>query len=246
MTTATAKWTEERTQQLVDIVGPSGTEVSREAIDHAAEVLGVSTRSITSKLSKIEGHEYTIEKAEAKKAFSDEDGAALRALVEENPHTYTYAELAAAFKGGQYSAKAVQGKVLALKLTDLVNKTEKVATPKTYSAEEEATLVNLANNGGSLEDAAQAVGKSVQSVRGKFLSLLKEGRVSNIPTQANKAAPKADVFEGLDIANLTVDEIVEALKAKGIEKTARGIKQTLTLRQLSAKDYAPKAKKSAE
>ncbi len=244
--TTTAKWTEERTNQLIDIVGPSGTEVSRDAIDRAAEELGVSTRSITSKLSKIEGHTYTIEKAETKKAFSDEDGAALKAFVEDNAHTYTYAELSANFKNGQYSAKAVQGKVLALKLTDLVNKTEKVATPKTYTDEQEAKLVELANAGGHLEDAAEAVGKSVQSVRGKYLSLLKEGRVANIPAQLNKVEAKADVFEGLDVPNLTVDEIVEALKAKGVEKTARGIKQTLTLRGLAAKDYAPKAKKSAE
>ena len=230
--TALPKWNDERTEKLTNYVG-SESPVSQETVAGAAEELGTSARSVASKLRKL-GFEVTSAAATAAvKSYSDEQESALRELVEGNSGSYTYAEIAEQFEDGAFSAKSVQGKILSMELTSHIKPTPKAETVKTYTDEEEATFVALANEGASLETIADKLGKPVNSVRGKALSLLRAERISKIPTQANKAEAKTDALEELgDVSGFTVDEIAEKLG-----KTARGVKTMLTRRGIKAKDY---------
>lgn len=241
MTTTKFKWTEEATEKLVSLVG-SETPVSAETVSSAAETLGTSTRSVAAKLRKME---YAVESMAKKvtSAFSPEDTAALKAFVEANPGRYTYSEIAEQFADGEYSAKAIQGKILSLDLTSSVKKAEKVAVPRTYTESEESLVVKLTQAGKYLEEIAEAVSKEVNSVRGKALSLLRAGIISALPKQRDHVEAAVDpVAEMIDeFPALTVEEIAERL-----DKTPRGVKVMLTRRGLKAKDYdgAAKAAKS--
>jgi hypothetical protein len=80
----------------------------------------------------------------------------------------------------------------------------------------------------------------VNSVRGKALSLLRSGHIDAIPRQeTTKGAAKQDPLADLDVADMTVEAIAEA-----IGKTARGVKTMLTRRGLSAADYDGAAKQA--
>ena len=64
---------------------------------------------------------------------------------------------------------------------------------RTYSADEEATFVSMVNDGAFVEAIAEALGRSVNSIRGKALSLLRSGDIDAIPRQENtKGASNAD------------------------------------------------------
>ena len=112
MTTTTPKWTEDRTAKLIDAVGDE-RPVSRSTVAEVAEELETSTRSISSKLRKL-GFDVELASA-APRAFSDEVTADLRNFVTNNSGAYTYAEIAANFPG-DYTAKAIQGKILSIEL----------------------------------------------------------------------------------------------------------------------------------
>ena len=108
-----------------------------------------------------------------------------------------------------------------------------------YSEAEEATFVGLVNDGAFIEEIADNLGKSVNSIRGKALSLLRSGDINSIPKQkVTKGSSKQDPFVDLEIASLTVDEIAEE-----IGKTVRGVKTMLTRRGLACADYDGSAKK---
>lgn len=233
------KWTEEATNKLVDLIG-STSPVTVDAVENAAEVLGTSTRSVAAKLRKMEYEVESMAK-KATSAFSAEDTESLRSLVEANPGRYTYGELAEIFADGEFSAKAIQGKILSLELTKLVKKTEKAPTPHKYTDDEEATVVKMATQGKYLEEIAKAVNKDINSVRGKALSLLRAGTISALPKQRDHVEPAVDpVVEMMnDFPALTVSEIAEKL-----EKTERGVKVMLSRRGLKAKDYDGAAKKA--
>jgi transposase len=132
-----------------------------------------------------------------------------------------------------------------MELTAHVKPAPKVESTKTYSEAEEETFISMVQNGASVEALAEAMGRSVNSVRGKALSLLRSGEIDAIPRQENtKGSAKSDPLAELgDIAAMTVEQIAEA-----IGKTARGVKTMLTRRGLSASDYdgAAKAAKAAE
>jgi len=237
----TPKWTEERTAALE--AGVNGeSPVTKATVDRLAEELETSPRSISSKLRKL-NHE--VEKAtDAPKAFSDEQADDLRAFVEDHDGEYTYAEIAENFADGQFGARAIQGKILSMELTGSVKKTPRPETTKTYTDDEQATVVQMVNDGAFVEDIATKVGKTVASVRGKALSLLREELITAMPKQREVKGQAPDSFEALDVANLTVAEIVEKTG-----KSERGVKTMLTRRQLTAKDYdgaAKAAKKAAE
>ncbi len=233
--TTTLKWTEDRTNQLVDLVGDE-SPVSRETVATAAEALGVSERSIAAKLRKME---YTVATVSAApKAFDDETTEALAAFLADNHGALTYAEIAEAFEGGRFSAKAIQGKVLSMELTDAVKKTPKAETVKTYTEAEEATVISMAAAGKYVEEIAQAVNKSVASVRGKALSLMRAGVIEAIPAQRDRKEVAPDAFAALgDVSGLTVAEIAEKL-----DKTEKGVKTMLTRRGIDAADYKGAAK----
>jgi DNA-binding NarL/FixJ family response regulator len=172
--------------------------------------------------------------------FSDGETAALAEFLSNSPGEFTYGEIAEKFAGGKFSAKQIQGKVLSLELTGAVKPTPKPETKKTYTDEEETVFVKLAKAGAYLEDIADKLGKTVQSVRGKALSLTRTDTLKDIPPQRDKVS-KVDAFEALgDVSELTVAQIAEKLG-----KTERGIKTIITRRGLACADYKAKKKAAA-
>lgn len=239
---ALPKWTEERTAELTSFVGDE-SPVSQATVAEAAEQLETSARSVSSKLRKM-GYDVELASQAGGKSFSEDQEATLRNFVESNSGSYTYAEIADHFEGGAFSAKSIQGKILSMELTSHVKPAEKVEAVRTYSESEEATFVKMVNDGAFVEQIAEALGRSVNSVRGKALSLLRSGDIDAIPRQehtkgTNKSDPLADLD---DVGSMTVEQIAEA-----IGKTARGVKTMLTRRGIAVADYdgAAKAAKAA-
>ena len=235
---ALPKWTDERTDALTNFVGDE-SPVSQATVAEAAAELETSTRSISSKLRKM-GHDVELASASATRAFSDAQEATLSAFVSDNSGEYTYAEIAGHFEDGAFSPKSIQGKILSMELTDHVKPAPKVEAVRTYSPDEEVTFVNMVNDGAFVEAIAAELDRSVNSVRGKALSLLRSGDIDAIPRQeTTKGASKEDPLAELtDIGSMGVEDIAEA-----IGKTARGVKTMLTRRGLSAADYDGAAKK---
>jgi len=127
-----------------------------------------------------------------------------------------------------------------MELTGHVKPAPKVESVRTYSEAEEVTFVSMVQDGAFVEAIATALDRSVNSVRGKALSLLRSGDIDAIPRQettkgASKEDPLADIT---DIGSQTVEAIAEQ-----IGKTARGVKTMLTRRGLSASDYDGASKK---
>jgi len=233
---AVPKWTDERTQQLVDFVGEG--PVSQSVVQDAAEELETSSRSVSSKLRKM-GYEVELASASASKSFSDEQEATLATFVQDNSGVYTYAEISENFEGGSFSAKSIQGKILSMQLTEHVKPAPKVETVKSYSDSEESTFIEMVNNGAFVEEIAEALDRSVNSIRGKALSLLRAELINAIPKQKEtKGNGKADVLADLEISGMTVEEIADE-----IGKTVRGVKTMLTRRGLQCADYNGAARK---
>ena len=236
---ALPKWTDERTQSLVDFVG-SESPISQSMVADAAEELETSTRSVSSKLRKM-GYEVELASSVSTKSFSDEQEATLEAFVTDNSGQYTYAEIASSFEGGHFSAKSIQGKILSMELTSHVKPAEKQESVRTYSPEEEATFISMVNDSAFVEEIAEALGKSVNSIRGKALSLLRSGDIGAIPKQKEtKGSSKADPLSDLngELDGMTVEEIADE-----IGKTVRGVKTMLTRRGLTCADYDGAARK---
>ena len=235
---ALPKWTEERTAQLINFIGGE-SPVSQATVAEAADQLETSTRSISSKLRKM-GHDVELASANASRAFTDAQEATLAAFVSGNSGEYTYAEIAGLFEDGAFSPKSIQGKILSMELTGHVKPAPKVEAVRTYSEAEEVTFVGMVQAGAFVEAIAAELNRSVNSVRGKALSLLRSGDIDAIPRQettkgASKEDPLADIA---DIGSQTVEAIAEQ-----IGKTARGVKTMLTRRGLTASDYDGAAKK---
>ena len=235
---ALPKWTDERTDELVNFVGDE-SPISQGTVAEAADQLETSTRSISSKLRKM-GYEVELASASTSRAFSESQEATLATFVQDNSGEYTYAQIAENFEGGAFSAKSIQGKILSMELTEHVKPAPKVEAVRTYSEDEETTFIEMVNDGAFVEAIADALDRSVNSVRGKALSLLRSGDIDAIPRQeTTKGTTKEDPLADLgDISGMTVEEIAEA-----IGKTARGVKTMLTRRGLVAEDYDGAAKK---
>lgn len=234
-------WNEQNTADLLEAV--SGIEtVSQEQAAQLAEQLGTSARSVGAKLRKLGVTVATATKPQS--AWTDELEAALGDLLESNPGVYTYAELVDVFGNG-FTAKQLQGKILHMELTGLVKKSEKQAAARKYTEAEEAQFVALVEEGKFLEDIAIALGRTVPQVRGKALSLVREGRIAAQPKQAVTASTSrstVDLFADIDVSEFTVAEL-----AAKLDKAERSIKASLTRKALTAKDYdgAAKAAKAA-
>jgi len=232
------KWTDERTATLVAFVDDE-SPVSQETVAGAAEALECSTRSISSKLRKL-GYEVELASSNATRAYSDDEAATLTAFVVDNSGLYTYAEIAAGFAGGKFSPKSIQGKILSLELTEHVKAAPKPEVVRTYTPEQEAVFIKMANAGAYIEAIAAAVGKELSSVRGKALSLLRAELITNMPKQEfTKDTARKDALSELgDISGLTVAEIAEKITAtKGSTQSERGVRTMLTRRGLNCKDY---------
>jgi|TARA_R100001443_G_scaffold110913_1_gene123301 transposase len=230
-------WNEDNTAQLVDMVGAPDETITQAQLIEVAEQLGTSARSVGSKLRKMD---YSVQKAsEARSsAWSEAEEAELVAFLDANSGDYTYGEISSAILGGKFSPKQVQGKVLSLEKTSDVKPTEKVAPPRKYTEEQEAKFVEMAQAGESLEAIAEALGVSLNSARGKALALTKSHNIE-MPKQAkSNAQARVDVFEGVDVETMTVEQLVEATG-----RTARGIRSTLSRRGLTCVDYDGAAKR---
>lgn len=238
---STKKWSDENTATLTNAAGPvENGEVPASVINQIAEDMEYTSRSISSKLRKL-GYTVASLSKEKTSVFSTEDTANLREFVQENEGAYTYSQIAANFNEGKFTAKQIQGKILALELTSMVKASEKVETARKYTEQEEDVFVQMANDGAFIEDIAAELGKEVASIRGKALALLGAKRIDQIPTQRESAdKSKEDVYEALeDIASMTVEQIAEATG-----KTVRGVKTVLTRRGLTVADYDGAAKQA--
>jgi|TARA_B110001454_G_scaffold26452_1_gene25954 hypothetical protein len=239
---AVPKWNDERTSALETFVGDE-TPVSQATVADAADNLETSTRSVSSKLRKM-GYDVELASTNTSKAFSDVQEEILESFVTDNSGQYTYADVANGFQDGKFSAKQIQGKILSMELTGHIKPTPKPETVKTYSDAEEATFVKLVHEGAFVEAIAAALDRSVNSVRGKALSLLRAGTIAAIPRQeTTKSGTRVDPLAELaDVGSMTVEEI-----ATEIGKTVRGVKTMLTRRGISASDYdgASRAEKAA-
>lgn len=240
MTDKAKKWSDEVVAQLLDVVG-NESPVSNATVEKAAEALGVSVRSVAAKLRQLDREVASMAK-EKVSAFTEEESDELEAFVNANDGNYTYKEIAEKFAGGKFNAKQIQGKILALELTGSVKPAEKVEVQRTYSEAEETKFVALVKKGAFIEDIAEALGKTVASVRGKALSLTRQGQIDKIPAQKEShAKDNTDAIEalGAKISGMTVAEIAAA-----VDKTERGIRTLLTRRGITVKDYDGGAKKA--
>jgi hypothetical protein len=237
---ATKKWSDEAVDQLMNIVG-NASPVSVEAVEQAAEALGFTTRSVASKLRQLDREVASLAK-EKTSAFTADEGADLADFVHANAGNLTYKQIAENFADGKFTAKQIQGKLLALELTGSVKPAEKVEIARTYSDAEEAKFIKMAETGSFIEDIATALNKTVASVRGKALSLTRKGQISKIPAQRESHAKESvDPVTALGdkISTMTVAEI-----AATVDKTERGLRTLLTRRGIKVADYDGAAKKA--
>lgn len=234
MTEKTKKWSAEAVEQLLSIAG-NESPVTATTIEKAAEALGVTTRSVAAKLRQLDREVASLAK-EKTPSFTESEGAALSAFVNSYAGQYTYKDIAELFADGKFNHKQIQGKILALELTGSVKPAEKVETARTYTEQEESKFVAMVEAGKFIEEIADALAKSLASIRGKALSLLRSGTIDKIPQQRESHAKESgDPVEalGASISGMTVAEI-----AKAIDKTERGVRTLLTRRGINAKDYS--------
>jgi len=98
----------------------------------------------------------------------------------------------------------------------------------------------MIGNGDFVEDIADALGKSINSIRGKALSLSRTHGVSMPKQRESHAKVKTDALEALgSVSDMSVEDIADA-----IGKTVRGVKTMLTHRSISCSNYDG-AKKAA-
>jgi arsenate reductase-like glutaredoxin family protein len=241
MTEKTTKnWSDEAVDQLMTIVG-NESPVSVDSVERAAEQLGKTTRSIASKLRQLDREVASLAK-EKTSAFTADEGADLADFVAANAGNLTYKEIAENFADAKFTAKQIQGKLLALELTGSVKPAEKVEVARTYTESEEATFVKMADAGSFIEEIAAKLNKTVASVRGKALSLTRKGQISKIPAQKESHAKESVdpvVALGDRIHAMTVAEIAAA-----VDKTERGLRTLLTRRGIKVADYDGAAKKA--
>ena len=242
MTEKAKKWSDANVAALMSAVG-SARPVSADTVERAAQTLGedFTARSVASKLRQLDVEVASMAK-EKTSAFTEDEGAALAEFVVNNSGNLTYKEIAERFAGAKFSAKQIQGKLLALELTGSVKPAEKVEVARTYTEAEEAKFVKMAEAGSFIEDIATALNKTVASVRGKALSLTRKGQIAKIPAQKTSHAKESvDPVTALGdkIASMTVAEIASA-----VDKTERGLRTLLTRRGIKVADYDGAAKKA--
>jgi len=238
MTETTKKWNDDAVAKLKSLVG-SESPVSAATVEAASKALEVSVRSVASKLRQLDIEVASLAK-EKVSTFTPEQTAALSEYVKGVAGTQTYKEIAANFPGG-FTAKQIQGKLLALELTGSVKPTEKVEAARTYTPAEEETFVTMAKAGKFIEEIAVTLGKSVPSVRGKALSLSRNGQIDGIPKQ--KESHAKDAVDAVAALGEALTGMTVAAIATAVDKTERGIRTLLTRRGIKVADYDGAAKK---
>ena len=220
------EYTEDMVTRMHDVAGSGVTE---EIIESLMDEFDFPRRSVTAKLRKL-GYDVP-KKPGAAPVFSAEETDELSSFLEENSGNLTAEEISQQFAGGKFTARQINGKALSLEMTGHVKPAEKKVTPRTYSEDEESKICEMVEGGSYLEEIADAMGRSVNSIRGKLLSMGLKA------PQRDKKDSKADPYAGIeDMLDQTVEEIAEAF-----DKTVRGVKTVLTRRGLACADYTPKA-----
>lgn len=240
MTEKTKKWSDEAVATLTEMAA-SESPVSAATVEAIADKLGVSARSVASKLRQLD-HEVASMAAPKTPAFTPEQTQALRTFVERNAGAMTYKEIAEKFEGGAFNAKQIQGKLLALELTGSVKPAEKVEAARTYTQAEEDTFIKMANSGKFIEEISVTLGKSIASVRGKALSLSRSGKITAIPAQ--KESHAKNVVDAVEALGSAIETMTVAQIAVAVDKTERGIKTLLTRRGINVADYSGADKKA--
>ena len=220
------EYTEDMVTRMHDVAGSGVTE---EIIESLMGEFDFPRRSVTAKLRKL-GYDVP-KKPGAAPVFSADETDDLASFLESNSGNLTAEEISQQFAGGKFTARQINGKALSLEMTGHVKPAEKKVTPRTYSEEEESKISDMVEGGSYLEEIADAMGRSVNSIRGKLLSMGLKA------PQRDKKDSKADPYAGIeDMLDQTVEEIAEAF-----DKTVRGVKTVLTRRGLACADYTPKA-----
>jgi hypothetical protein len=220
------EYTEEMVARMNDVAGSGVTE---DIIESLVEEFEFPRRSVTAKLRKL-GYDVP-KKPGAAPVFSADETEALAKFLEDNSGSHTADEIAATFADAKFTSRQINGKALSLEMTSHIKPAEKKVTPKTYTADQETEIASMVEGGSFLEDIADAIGKPVNSVRGKLLSMGLKAE------QREKKAVKSDPYEGIDDM---LDQSVEEL-AENFGKTVRGVKTVLTRRGLACSDYTPKS-----
>ncbi len=198
-------------------------------IQSLVEEFDFPRRSVTAKARKLG---FTVPKKQGEPPkFDEQETADLVELLETKKGSLTAEEIASQFVGGKFNARQITGKALSLEMTGHIKPAEKKVTPKTYTDAEEDVIRKMVANNAYLEDIADELGKALNSVRGKLLSMELKA------TQRDKKDTKKDAYEHIETlaANKTVSELAEHFG-----KTERGVKTVLARRRVEAKDYKPK------
>lgn len=121
---------------------------------------------------------------------------------------------------------------MSLELHKAIKPAEAKVAPRTYTPEEEAVIEAMVGEGKFIEEIADKLGKTINQVRGKLLSMKLSA------PQRDKKETKSDAYEGIEAiaGSLTVAQLAEKYG-----KTERGVKTVLSRRNISASDYAPKS-----
>ena len=206
--------------------------VTEDIITQICEEFEFPRRSVTAKLRK-QGYDVP-HKPKAAPTFTDEETNELRDFLEANYGVHTAEEIAENVAGGKFNARQINGKALSLEMTGAIRPADKKAAPRSYTEAEEDQIAEMAGSGAFIEDIAEALGKSVQSIRGKLLSMQLKA------PQRDKKVARSDSYEGIEdfATKMTVAQLAEHYG-----KTERGVKTVLSRRGLSATDYTPKAAK---
>ena len=213
------EYTEDMVKRMHEVCADG---VDEDKIKSLMEEFDYPRRSVTAKLRK-QGFDVPKKPGEAPK-FSPEDTEALKEFLEDNSGDYTAEEISADHFPS-FTARQITGKALSLEMTHHIKPAERKVTPK------EETIAKMVAKGAYLEDIAEALGKKVNSVRGKLLSMQLKA-----PQKTKKESTK-DAYDGIEkvAATMTVDELAEKF-----DKTPRGVKTVLARRKLECKDYKPK------
>jgi hypothetical protein len=204
--------------------------VTEDLVKSLAAELDFPTRSVSAKFRSM-GFDVP-KKTEAPK-FTAEETQAFTNYLTSNSGNLTAEEISKGFANGKFTSRQVMGKALALELTSHVKKADKKEKPKTYTPAEEDKIRTLQAQGKFLEEIAEALGKPVNSVRGKLLSMELKA-----PQKNKKEAVSGGSYPDLEklAPTMTVAELVAHYEGK----TERGIKTALSRRGISAKDYTGK------
>tara|TARA_Y100000034_G_scaffold136800_1_gene215896 strand:+ start:21286 stop:21972 length:687 start_codon:yes stop_codon:yes gene_type:complete len=218
------EYTEEMTARMEEVCADGVTET---VIVQLMEEFDYPRRSVTAKLRR-QGYDVP-QKPKDAPTFTKEEGDALVAFLEANEGTYTAEEIATDHFS-KFTSKQINGKALSLEMTAFIKPAAKKVAPKTYTDEQEDTIRSMVGDNAFIEDIADALGKSVNSVRGKLLSMELKA------PQRDKKDNRKDAYEGIEHH---LDETVESL-AERYSKTERGVKTVLARRKLACSDYTPK------